>query len=133
MITDRIILKEYRWNLLVLSDCTCSDISEIVDHLDSIDCPMDYQQDALSNLNECQFNTGVTYSNYRLRSTVMVLNRTSSIKDLVDSIAHECYHLIKHLQLSLFVRDEEELAILMGNICGEIFTTIQRQIYTVNN
>lgn len=133
MITDRILLKEYRWHLIVLSDCTCDNIPEIVDHLDSIDCPMGYQQEALDNLKQCQKNAGITYSNYRLRRTLIVLNRTTSIKDLIDSIAHECFHLLKHLQLSLFVGDEEELATLMGNISSEIFDTIWHQIYAVNN
>ena len=71
---------------------------------------------ALNNLKTCSLNIGLTYSNIILKSSVIVINKTSSFVQLINTISHEYYHLICHISKALEIEDEEELAYLNGNL-----------------
>ena len=114
MIIDNFII--YDWNVTVLYECTCDDIEEIIKTLMDIKCPIKYIQEALNNLKTCNLNIGLTYSNIKLKSSVIVVNKTSSFSQLINTIAHEYFHLICHLSKTLEIEDEEELAYLNGNL-----------------
>ena len=81
-----------------------------------IKCPIKYIQEALNNLKTCNLNIGLTYSNIKLKSSVIVVNKTSSFSQLINTIAHEYFHLICHLSKTLKIEDEEELAYLNGDL-----------------
>lgn len=114
MIIDNFII--YDWNVTVLYECTCDDIEEIIKTLMDIKCPIKYIQEALNNLKTCNLNIGLTYSNIKLKSSVIVINKTSSFSQLINTIAHEYFHLICHLSKTLEIEDEEELAYLNGDL-----------------
>ena len=114
MIIDNFII--YNWSVTVLYECTCDDIEEIIKTLMDIKCPIKYIQEALNNLKTCNLNIGLTYSNIKLKSSVIVVNKTSSFSQLINTIAHEYFHLICHLSKTLEIEDEEELAYLNGNL-----------------
>ena len=114
MIIDNFII--YDWNITVLYECTCDDIEEIIKTLMDIKCPIKYIQEALNNLKTCNLNIGLTYSNIKLKSSVIVVNKTSSFSQLINTIAHEYFHLICHLSKTLEIEDEEELAYLNGDL-----------------
>ena len=114
MIIDNFII--YDWNVTVLYECTCDDIEEIIKTLMDIKCPIKYIQEALNNLKTCNLNIGLTYSNIKLKSSVIVVNKTSSFSQLINTIAHEYFHLICHLSKTLEIEDEEELAYLNGDL-----------------
>ena len=67
-----------------------------------------------TNINLFTLFLGLTYSNFDLKSSVMVINRTSSKEELINTISHEYFHLIAHLSKALDITDEEELASLNG-------------------
>ena len=106
----------YNWNVTILYECTCDDIEEIIKTLMDIKCPIKYIQEALNNLKTCNLNIGLTYSNIKLKSSVIVVNKTSSFSQLINTIAHEYFHLICHLSKTLEIEDEEELAYLNGDL-----------------
>ena len=114
MIIDK--FKIYGWNVIVLYETTCDDIDFIIRILKAINCPNYYIQKALDNLEECKLNSGLTYSNLRLQSSVIIVNKTSSFAQLINTISHEYYHLICHISKTLEIEDEEELANLNGNL-----------------
>ena len=114
MIIDNFII--YDWNVTVLYECTCDDIEEIIKTLMDIKCPIKYIQEALNNLKTCNLNIGLTYSNIKLKSSVIVVNKASSFSQLINTIAHEYFHLICHLSKTLEIEDEEELAYLNGDL-----------------
>ena len=97
MIIDKFII--YNWEVTVLYECTCDDIDFIIDTLQDINCPNKYIKEALHNLQTCNLNIGLTYSNTQLQSSVIVVNKTSSFSQLINTIAHEYYHLICNLYL----------------------------------
>lgn len=114
MIIDKFSI--YDWNVTVLYETTCDDIDFIIETLMDINCPKYYIERALDNLEECKLNSGLTYSNLRLKSSVIIINKTSSFAQLINTISHEYYHLICHISNVLNIEDEEELANLNGNL-----------------
>lgn len=114
MIKDKFHI--YSWKVTVLYECTCDDIDFIIETLKDIRCPKKFIKEALENLETCKLNIGLTYSNLNLESSVIVINKTSSFAQLINTIAHEYYHLISHISKILKIKDEEELANLNGNL-----------------
>lgn len=76
MIVDKFTI--YNWNITVLYETTCDDIDLIIETLKDIKCPNKYIREALNNLEECKLDSGLTYSNLNLRSSVIIINKTSS-------------------------------------------------------
>lgn len=114
MIIDKFSI--YNWRVTILYECTCDDIDYIIRILKDINCPNKYIKEALNNLQTCNLNIGLTYSNTNLQSSVIVVNKTSSFAQLINTIAHEYFHLICHISKILEIEDEEELAYLNGNL-----------------
>lgn len=114
MIIDKFSI--YNWNITILYETTCDDIDFIIETLMEINCPKLYIERALDNLEECKLNSGLTYSNLNLKSSVIIVNKTSSFAQLINTISHEYYHLICHISKTLNIEDEEELANLNGNL-----------------
>ena len=106
----------YNWSITILYETTCDDIDIIIKTLKEINCPKYYIERALDNLEECKLNSGLTYSNLNLKSSVIIVNKTSSFAQLINTISHEYYHLICHISKTLNIEDEEELANLNGNL-----------------
>jgi hypothetical protein len=76
MIIDKFLV--YNWKITILYETTCNDIDFIIKTLMEINCPKKYINKALDNLEECKLNSGLTYSNTRLKSSVIIINKTSS-------------------------------------------------------
>ena len=124
MIIDKFII--YNWEVTVLYECTCNDIDFIIGALQDINCPNKYIKEALHNLQTCNLNIGLTYSNTQLQSSVIVVNKTSSFSQLINTIAHEYYHLICHISRMLEIEDEEELAYLNGDLNMRSYNIIKK-------
>ena len=124
MIIDEFSIKE--WTVTVLYECTCDDIDYIIETLKRIKCPNKYIKEALNNLETCNLNIGLTYSNMTLRSSVIVVNKTSSFAQLINTIAHEYYHLICHISRVLEIIDEEELAYLNGDLNMRSYQIVEK-------
>lgn len=104
------------WNIIILYECTCDDIDFIIETLKQTHCPNKFIKEAINNLETCDLNIGLTYSNISLKSSVIIVNKTSSFSQLINTISHEYFHLICHLSKALDITDEEELAYLNGNL-----------------
>ena len=124
MIIDKFHI--YNWRVTILYECTCDDIDFIIETLKEINCPNKYIKEALNNLESCSLNIGLTYSNTKQKSSVIVINKTSSFSQLINTVAHEYYHLICHLQKTLEIDDEEELAYLNGDLNMRSYKFIEK-------
>ena len=116
----------YNWNVTVMYECSCDDIDYIIKTLKEIKCPNIYIKEAINNLETCNLNIGLTYSNLKLKSSIIVVNKTSSFAQLINTIAHEYFHLICHLSKSLDIKDEEELAYLNGDLNMRSYKFIEK-------
>lgn len=114
MIKDVFYIKS--WKVIILYECTCDDIDYIIETLKQVNCPKIYIKEALTNLETCSLNTGLTYSNIKLKSSIIVINKTSSFAQLINTVSHEFYHLICHISKALKIKDQEELAYLNGKL-----------------
>lgn len=114
MIKDVFYIKS--WKVIILYECTCDDIDYIIETLKQVNCPKIYIKEALNNLETCSLNTGLTYSNIKLKSSIIVINKTSSFAQLINTVSHEFYHLICHISKALKIKDQEELAYLNGKL-----------------
>ena len=124
MIIDKFSI--YDWKITILYETTCDDIDFIIETLMDINCPKYYIERALDNLEECKLNSGLTYSNLKLESSVIIINKTSSFEQLINTIAHEYFHLISHISKILNIEDEEELANLNGNLNMRSYKLVRR-------
>lgn len=124
MIKDEFVI--YDWKVVILYECSCDDIDYIIETLTDINCPNKYIKEALNNLETCNLNIGLTYSNVALQSSVIVVNKTSSFAQLINTIAHEYYHLICHISKFLEIEDEEELAYLNGDLNMRSYKLIEK-------
>ena len=124
MIIDEFSIKN--WNVLILYECTCDNIDFIIETLKGIKCPNKYIREALENLETCNLNIGLTYSNIKLKSSVIIINKTSSFSQLINTIAHEYFHLICHISKSLKITDEEELAYLNGDLNMRSYNIVKK-------
>ena len=116
----------YNWNVVILYECTCDDIDYIIETLMEIRCPKKYIKEALNNLETCNLNIGLTYSNIVLKSSVIIVNKTSSFAQLINTISHEYYHLICHISKTLEIEDEEELAYLNGDLNMRSYNIVKK-------
>ena len=123
MITDSFEISN--WKVTILYEVTCDDTDTIIETLKDIYCPNKYIKEALDNLETCNLNIGLTYSNLKLKSSVIVVGKTSSFEQLINTIAHEYFHLICHIQKLLKIEDEEELAYLNGDLNMRSFEIVQ--------
>lgn len=128
MITKKINIEQYSWRVVLLMDTDCSDNKEIVKELDKIECPDYYVYEALENLETCKDNLGLAYSNKRLRQSVIVVGKTSSHAELLNTTTHEFYHLVTHISDTFDIEDDETKANLMGDLCMVVFNIIMEII-----
>ena len=64
------------WNIIILYECTCDDIDFIIETLKQTHCPNKFIKEAVNNLETCDLNIGLTYSNISLKSSVIIVNKT---------------------------------------------------------
>ena len=114
MIIDEFELEDYQ--VTIFYDVTCDDTDIIIEALKDIHCPRKHIIEAIDNLDSCNLNIGLTYSNLKLKSSIIVVSKTSSFAQLINTVAHEYYHLICHISKALGITDEEKLANLNGNL-----------------
>ena len=116
------------WKVTILYNTTCQDIDTVIEALKNINCSNKYINEALYNLETCNLNIGLTYSNIKLKSSVIVIGKTSSNAQLINTIAHEFYHLICHISKVLDINDEEELANLNGNLNMRAYEIVESRL-----
>lgn len=95
---------------------------EILDNMHSIGCDGDMLRTAYDNISSGNLNTGVTYSNFGARETVMVIAITSSPGEFQNSWDHEKGHLCRHIS-QVFNIDPygEEAQYLSGEVGQKMF------------
>lgn len=95
MIKDEFSIRDF--DITVLYEVTCDNTNTVIKTLKEINCPKYFLNEALDNLDSCNLNTGLTYTNIKLRKSVIVISKTSSFGQLMNTITHEYYHLICHI------------------------------------
>lgn len=127
MIRQEIELPRYRWRVVIYYAVTKIYCDDIMDDLREIGCRGIDLAVAYNNLSEGRVNTGLTFSNYDLRETVMVIARTSTPAEFANSYDHERKHLEAHIA-DAYELDPygEDIAYLCGDIGQRMFPVSQK-------
>lgn len=127
MIRQKLTLDDYDWTVYVYYAVDTYYTDEIMERLYDIGCPQEHLQTAYDNLSAGDINTGLTYSNYAQRKTVLVIGLTSSPAQFLNSWQHECAHLRQHIA-KCFGIDVwgEEIAYLAGDIAQKMYPVAKR-------
>ena len=100
---------------------------EIITDLYRIGCRGDSHKRAYRNLTEGRMNTGLTYSDYRRRETVMVLSLTSTPEQFQNSWDHEKGHLCRHISKAFGIDPYgEEAQYLSGYVGQKMFPVAKK-------
>ena len=128
MITQDFYLPKYGgWHVKVFYAATSSKARMIMEELANIGCHGVDLVTAARNLSNGKPDTGLTYSNYHLRETVMVVSITSSPAQFLNSWTHEMLHLCRHVS-TCFGLDPygEETAYLSGTVAQKMFPVAKK-------
>lgn len=126
MITRELYIRKYNWQVHVYYAVTCYWVAEIMYKLHNVKCPHDKMKEAYKNLMACKLDTGLTYSNFRKRETVMVIGLTSSPAEFLNSFDHEKKHLEAHIAKALHIDPwGEEIAYLAGETSRSLSKDVQ--------
>lgn len=112
---------------------TCYWTNEIMGMLRNLKCPPSDLRRAYRNLMACQLDTGLTFSNYHRRETIMVIGLTSSPAEFLNSFDHERKHLEAHIAQALSINPwGEEIAYLSGDIAQKLAGDVQMFVCDCN-
>lgn len=126
MIERKINIHRYDWMLNIYYAVTQYHAVHIMNDLMRIYCPEKIMKRVYSNLRRKTMDTGFTYSNKRMRETVMVIGLHSSPAEFLNSLEHEMRHLIDDICSASGINSSgEEVAYLTGDINQLITPDVQ--------
>ena len=116
MIHYEVYFDKYRWSIEVFIILSHVDKVSILDSLKRMGGSKKVIESACANLQE-DFNSGFTYSSNKYRKSLMVVNRSSSMEEFINTYNHEKNHVEMHICEELGIDPySEEAAYLSGNI-----------------
>lgn len=122
MIAQEIHIPKYDWKVWVYYGLNKHFTDEIILRLVGIGCVGYALKSAIKNIKRHKLNTGVTYSNFRQRKSVVVISPTTSAAEFANTYDHEKDHLAKHIVEAIGIEpNSEEASYLRGEIGREMF------------
>lgn len=129
MIKQLFRIDKYDWKVVVLYEIDYRDTDYVIDTLKMMDAPDYIIRNAYKNVSDGNYNTGFIYSDYDEKRSIIVISKTTSNKELIDTIVHEANHLQSHIA-TVFNLDEkgEEVCYLIGNIVKTMYKVFSKII-----
>lgn len=122
MIRQDIHLDQYGWHVRIYYAVTTYWTERIAGDMWRIGCRGQDLARVVRNLRSGDLNTGITYSNFQDGETVMVISRTSSPEEFLNSWEHEKKHLARHIEQAFGIDPYSEVAAyLEGTIAQKMF------------
>lgn len=127
MIRQEIYLPKYDWMVRIYYSVTTYWTSRIIFDLRAIGCHGTHLENARASLARHELDTGLTYSDFEGRRTVMVISRASSASEFLNSWIHEMLHLCRHVCRAFGIDPYgEEAAYLSGDVGQKMFRVAKR-------
>lgn len=121
-------IPKYKWNVSVYYYMDNYDINTIVEKMKSLNAKSAYIADARENMEQDKLNTGICYSSPSKQS-IIVIAKTSSPKEFMNSLAHEQKHLCSHIEQFYNIdSNSEEAAYLAGEIAELMFPVSKKYL-----
>lgn len=122
MTRNEVILDRYEWGVTCFIGYDEEDVYEICNALEGIGCDGDALIEAHRHLAKDSDERGLTYSNVRLRQSVVAIGRSPSRASMANTIGHELFHVVAHVCGNEGIGMQgEEPCYVMGRLCEEIF------------
>lgn len=117
------------WEIYAYYASTKYEVDEIMEKLWEIGVDSTNARQAFENLSSGDLNTGLCYSNYSLRKSVLVVALTSSPAEFLDSLTHEATHVCVHIATTLGINHKsEDFAYLVGDLCREMYPYVSHKL-----
>lgn len=85
---------------------------------------------AYNNLASGELNTGLCYSNYKKRKSVVVISKATTTDELFNSLMHEFKHLSSHIAKACNIDDNgEQIAYATGELAHDMWKYIKHLFY----
>lgn len=129
MITQDIYIPEYDWHVRIYYAVSTYWADRIASDMRRIGCYGIQLDRAYSSLVKGDLNTGITYSNFKLGETVMVISITSTPAEFLNTWTHEMQHLCRHVSQAFSLDPYgEESAYLAGDVAQKMFIVAKKFI-----
>ena len=117
---NTLYLPRYGWRIELFTDFECEDSDVVLQSLENIDCSDELLRTAMVHLWQCEKNTGLTYTSIPYRTSVAVVYKTTSRKEFVNTLSHECAHICAHITKSFLIKlTEEEFCEMVGDLMAQ--------------
>lgn len=108
--------KKYNWEIEVFIVVKNVDVETIQSVLEKMDCPLYDIHRSFRLLTEGE-NSGFTYTNTKYNKSVLVVNRSSSVEQYINTYSHEKNHVEMHICEKYGIDPySEEAAYLSGEL-----------------
>lgn len=127
MIIQDIYLEDWDWHITVYYAVDKYYTDEILDELELIGCSKKELKNAERLLIKGDYNTGITYTNFRNKCSIVVIGLTTSPEEFQNTFDHEKGHLAMHIGTALGIEPfGEEFQYLTGAIGEKMFKIAKR-------
>lgn len=120
-------INKYNWHLVVLLDVDIDNIKSVIQYLHYLYCDESYINDVKKSIND-GYNNAITITNLSINRSLVIINKTTTDKEFVNSIVHECRHVQSHIATKYNLDEKgEDVAYLIGHIVSDIYYQLQYQ------
>lgn len=122
MILQEIFLEKYGWSVLIFYTLDKMYLNVVIDELHSMGCSEDEIEDIKDLFTSDDLNVGFTISNFKERSSIIVIGKTDSAEQFNNTYDHEKGHLAMHICIECGINPfSEEYQYLIGDIAQQTF------------
>lgn len=124
MIHFKTHISKIDWSIECFVTTDNSQLEEILFKLENIGCSESTIRRARQILSE-QYDSGFAYSNLNERTSIMVINKSTSMEEFVNTYNHEKNHIEMHICEALGIDPYDEVAAdLSGCLAQRLFNTM---------
>ena len=121
MIEQRAYMPQYGWRVTVFYESGPDDAERIIRRLVEAQADDETVKTAEDNLRSGSKDTGLTYSNFGNRETVIVISKTSSKQEFANTWVHEVLHCAIHIASAIGLDLKgEPVAYIAGELAMEM-------------
>ena len=129
MIKQSFYIDKYDWQVVVLYETSSNDTNYIISTLKRNNAKASILNIAYNNIIANNLNTGFTYSDLDKHKTIIIISKTTSKSELINTIVHEANHLQSHIATAFNLDEKgEEVCYLIGGIVKTMFRVFSKII-----
>lgn len=126
MIVQEIKLNKYNWVVHAYYSISTYYVEDIMEHLWKIGIDGESAKRVYENMMRNELDTGLCYSNYIQRQTIIVIAPTTSAREFLNSMTHEAGHACVHIATANYINlKSERFAYMLGDLCMEMYPKVK--------